>query len=101
MCFNEVKELIKQDGKEDKWKQIQRCETCEINSRCDMLEDKPLIDFTVKKSGMVKSDEGINGEWWIGDEVNDDNKIDELHFRALDHIWKEALDWANEIVLPL
>ena len=54
---------------------------------------------------MIKTHGNLEGEWWI-DKVseaadeNDLSKVAELHFRALNHIWKEALDWANEIMMP-
>ncbi len=72
------------------------CERCERISRCDGLEDKPLIYFEVTDHGMIKSSGKLEGEWWIEDKSD----LLELHYRALDLIWKEALDWANEIVLP-
>jgi hypothetical protein len=45
---------------------------------------------------MIQSSGKLEGEWWIKDKPD----LDELHYRTLDLIWKEALDWANEIVLP-
>ena len=72
------------------------CEQCQRIVRCDRLEDKPLIHFSVTQHGMIQSSAELEGEWWIGDKSN----LLELHYRALDLIWKQALDWANEIVLP-
>ncbi len=72
------------------------CERCERISRCDGLEDKPLISFEVTQHGMITSSGKLKGEWWIKDKPD----LDELHYRALDLIWKEALDWANEIIVP-
>ena len=77
-------------------KTTKTCERCERIARCDGLEDKPLISFEVTKHGMIKSSGKLEGEWWIED-IPD---LVELHYRALDVIWKEALDWANEIILP-
>ncbi len=45
---------------------------------------------------MIKSSGKLKGEWWIEDKSD----LLELHYRALDLIWKDALDWANEIILP-
>ena len=72
------------------------CKNCERIRRCDGLEDKPLISFEVSQHGMIQSSGKLEGEWWIKDKPD----LDELHYRAIDLIWKEALDWANEIILP-
>lgn len=98
LCFTKV-EKPREDKTED------QCQSCQCVGRCDKLEDKPLIDLLVNRSGMIKSRGNLEGEWCIGNdsEATDDNdlsKIVELHFRALNHIWKDALDWANEIILP-
>jgi len=45
---------------------------------------------------MIQSSGELEGEWWIEDKSN----LLELHYRALDLIWKQALDWSNELVLP-
>ena len=88
LCFSDCiyPNLNKQNG----------CERCERILRCDGLEDKPLISFEVTQHGMIQSSGKLKGEWWIKD-IPD---LDELHYRTLDLIWKEALDWANEIILP-
>jgi hypothetical protein len=72
------------------------CGRCERILRCDGLEDKPLISFEINPHGMIQSSGKLEGEWWIKDKPD----LDELHYRALDLIWKDALDWANEIILP-
>ncbi len=72
------------------------CKKCERIVRCDGLEDKPLISFEVTQHGMIQSSGKLEGEWWI----KNDPDLDELHYRTLDLIWKEALDWANEIIVP-
>ncbi len=77
-------------------KKTNKCKKCERIDRCDGLEDKPLINFSVTQQGMIQSSAELEGEWWIGDKSN----LLELHYRAMDLIWKQALDWANEIVLP-
>ena len=69
---------------------------CQRTTRCDGLEDKPLISFEVTQHGMIQSSGKLEGEWWIEDKSD----LLELHYRALDFIWKEALDWTNEIILP-
>lgn len=69
---------------------------CERIARCDGLEDKPLISFEVTQHGMLQSSGKLEGEWWIEDRSD----LLELHYRVIDLIWKDALDWANEIILP-
>ena len=72
------------------------CKECQRTVRCDRLEDKPLISFEVTQHGMIQSSGKLEDEWWIEDKSD----LLELHYRALDLIWKDALDWANEIILP-
>ncbi len=72
------------------------CQECQRTVRCDGLEDKPLISFEINQHGMIQSSGKLEGEWWIKDKSD----LVELHYRALDLIWKDALDWANEIILP-
>lgn len=84
----------------------------------NIQENKPLLEFSVNKNGLVESNRGVTGKWWIGerhkakDETTEEKKneskdrakqLDELcemHFRAMRHIWKDALKWTNENLLP-
>ena len=68
-----------------------KCKNCEIITRCDRLEDKPLLKFTVDRNGLIKSGEKMDDEWWIEEE-----DLSDLHLRALDFIWGKALEWTNE-----
>lgn len=72
------------------------CKNCERIARCDGLEDKPLLQFTVNKNGLIKAGGDIDDEWWIKE--NED--LLDLHLRALDFIWGKALEWTNENLLP-
>ena len=45
---------------------------------------------------MIQFSGELEGEWWIEDNSN----LLELHYRAMDLIWKQALDWSNENLLP-
>lgn len=72
------------------------CKNCERIARCDRLEDKPLAQFSVNRNGIIKSKDKFEDEMWTT-EIED---LLDLHYRILDLIWKDALDWANEIVLP-
>jgi len=88
-------------------KDTEKCKRCERITRCDGLEDKPIIQFTVNRHGIVTSRGELDDEWRIEDPKQDKEKLKEitkslldLHYRALDHIWKDALDWTNENILP-
>lgn len=102
----------------DKKKKEEECMNCERISRCDGLDDNPILKFSLNRHGMIKSTE-LRDEWWIketkkeGEEMvllptkkNPPNKdtleevLKDMHYRALDFIWKEALDWNNEIIMP-
>lgn len=79
-------------------------------------EDRAFVEFFVNKHGMIQSNGGIEGEWWIGKEYKEEgdikdekeketrdkqlDQVAELHFRALNHIWKDAVTWTNETLLP-
>lgn len=69
---------------------------CQRTVRCDNLEDKPLIQFSVNRHGMIQSSGKLEGELWT---TNEEDLLD-LHYRAIDLIWKDALEWANEIMMP-
>ncbi len=73
-----------------------KCENCERIVRCDRLEDKPLLQFTVNRNGLIKAGGDIDDEWWIKEKED----LLDLHLRALDFIWGKALDWTNENLLP-
>lgn len=57
LCFSDCLFPGKNDSK--------KCENCERIVRCDRLEDKPLIQFSVNQNGMIKSNGDLNDEWWI------------------------------------
>ena len=68
---------------------------CQRTTRCDGLEDKPLIQFSVNRQGIIHSNGELEDEWWI----KDDEDLLDFHYRSLDLIWKQALDWSNENIL--
>ncbi len=72
------------------------CKNCERITRCDRLEDKPLLQFTVNRNGLIKAVGEINDEWWIKEKED----LLDLHLRAVDFIWGKALEWTNENLLP-
>ena len=83
------------------------CVYCDRVSRCDRLEHNPLVRFSVNRYGIIRSSGELDDQWRILDSGNKDEEkkkndktILDLHYRALDHIWKDALDWTNENILP-
>jgi hypothetical protein len=83
---------------------------CDRITRCDGLEDKPLLRYMVNRHGRIRSAE-IDDEWWIVPLGTDDTKnkklikenqetLADLHYRAIDRIWSDAVDWTNEKILP-
>lgn len=70
---------------------------CGIISRCDGLEDKPLLSLSVSSLGTIESVDKLENEVWDREKEKD---LLDLHYRALDKIWVEALAWTNETLLP-
>jgi len=82
------------------------CKYCDRVPRCDRFEDKPLVKFSINRDGILRSSGDLDDQWRISDtgkkdeeEENNKNILD-LNYRALDHIWRDALDWTNENILP-
>lgn len=95
LCFREC--IFPEESK--------KCKRCERIARCDGLEDKPIIQFTVDRHAIIKSRGELDDEWPIadtGEEKENENKknLRDLHYRTLDNIWKDALDWTNETIRP-
>lgn len=92
---------------------------CQRIGRCDGLEDKPLLKIMIDGHGAIKSEE-LEDEWRLSCKnhepenaesqagEDDKDKIDEadgkilaeIHYRAVEKIWRDALDWTNENLLP-
>jgi hypothetical protein len=70
---------------------------CSIIERCDGLEDKPLIAFSVTSLGIIEASNKFENELWDRENPKD---LYDLHYRALDTIWVDALSWTNEPILP-
>lgn len=82
------------------------CYICDRIGRCDQLEDKPLLKFSVDRDGIIQSSDKFEGDLWkiyVEDKkVEDKNKesLLDLHYRAIEHILEEAFYWTNENLLP-
>lgn len=74
-------------------------------------EDKPLAHFAVNDLGKISIKGKLDDEWWLYDPKVDCDKdkdplgdrkkaVQEMHYRALDLIWRDALNWVNEPLLP-
>lgn len=74
----------------------------------DKWEARPLACFAVSDLGEVTIKGKLDDEWWLSDtadkkSVSDKQRekiVKELHYRALDLIWRDALNWVNEPLLP-
>lgn len=87
-----------------------KCYVCDRICRCDQLEDKPLLKFSVDRDGMIQSPDKFEGKLWkidVDDKIDVEDKKDkniesllDLHYQAIDHILEEAFYWANENLLP-
>ena len=73
-------------------------------------EEKALLQFTVDHRGKVSAEDKLSDEWWLTvvkknknrdkDKKDNDKMVSDLHFRALDLIWRDALNWTNENLTP-
>lgn len=71
-------------------------------------EEKALMRFVVDDLGKICAEDKLSDEWWLtvaeqdNKKVEQDNKkmVSDLHFRALDLIWRDALNWRNENLMP-
>lgn len=81
---------------------------CERLGRCDGLEDKPFAQFSIDRHGRIQSNNNIEGEWLFSvnnkgvedDKTKNKKDLSEIHYLTLVHIWKDALSWVNEKILP-
>ncbi|MFH1974777.1 MAG: hypothetical protein ABIJ52_04350 [Pseudomonadota bacterium] len=86
-----------------------KCDACDRIVRCDKLEDKPLLKFSVDRDGMIQSPDKFEDKLWMiyvenadVEEKKDKNieSLLDLHYQAVEHILEEAFYWANENLLP-
>ena len=73
-----------------------------VITRCDGLEDKPMLELTINHQGRIVAKQGLDDEWWIGEKLDSEIKkgLAELHYQTMAVIWHDALNWANEKLLP-
>lgn len=89
LCFNECISIEKKGE-------------CQQTARCDNLEDKPILSFSVNRQGLIAATGSLEGEWWLipGKTKKRIDQIKDLHYRAMEHIWEDALSWTNEKLIP-
>ena len=64
-------------------------------------EEKPLLSFSVDDLGKISSEGKLEDEWWLTGNGKDVHAaVEEMHYRALNLIWHDALNWVNEPLLP-
>lgn len=99
LCFTKCLDSDRTTGNNDK-----KCDVCDRIGRCDKLEDKPLLNFSVDRDGMIQSPDKFEGKLWKIDVEDKKNKniesLLDLHYQAIEHILEEAFYWTNETLLP-
>lgn len=80
----------------------QKCRTCDSINECDYREDKPLMKFNINKEGIISSNDQLEDNWHLlkNDKEEQRKNIANMHFRAIEYIWIDALYWVNEKLLP-
>lgn len=71
----------------------------------DKKEEKPLLRFSVNDIGRISTKGTLTDEWWLRATPKSAPKdarkaVSEMHYRALDCICRDALNWVNEPYLP-
>lgn len=70
----------------------------------EQWEEKPLAFLSVDALGKISMKGKSNDQWWLSsshDVDEDDEEVAaEIHYRTLDLIWRDALNWVNEPLLP-
>jgi hypothetical protein len=106
LCFNKIK-----DNKKKQCKTFEACcDHCERTGRCDGLEDKTFLKLLINRYGAIRSGE-LEDEWQLslcaedtGARTTKKDKLAKgiltgIHYRAMDKIWRDALEWTNENIL--
>jgi len=64
-------------------------------------EEKPLASLSVSDQGKVCIKGKLHDEWWLtGNKRDVKAAVQEMHYRVLNHISSDALNWVNEPLLP-
>ncbi|MBT3293720.1 MAG: hypothetical protein HN919_03115 [Verrucomicrobia bacterium] len=64
-------------------------------------QERPLACFFLDSLGKVSIKGKLQDEWWLtGTEADTQAAVEEMHYRVLDMIWRDALNWTNEPLLP-
>jgi len=73
-------------------KESEECKRCERITRCDGLEDKPIIQFTVDRHGIVKSRGELDDEWRIEDpkEGKEEEKEKPMMWDTIKGVYKRS-----------
>ncbi len=61
-----------------------------------------MLELVINHEGRITAKQGLDNEWWLDDELDPEMKKDlaEMHYLTMEMIWHDALNWANEKLLP-
>lgn len=65
---------------------------CQRVARCDQREDKALLTARMSKFGVITNVPGLKGSW----SNEEPGRLIELHYRVLERVWRDALEWVGE-----
>ena len=77
-------------------KDLKKCEACERVGRCDGYEDNAFIKFSINRHKLIQCMDKFEEASWLITKKD----LTDLHYRALEKIWAEALAWTNENLFP-
>ncbi len=66
-------------------------------------ESRPLVCFSVDDLGKISNKGKLDDVWWLtheGDDSDVTKAVKEMHYRTLDLVWHDALNWVSEPLLP-
>ncbi|RJQ57337.1 MAG: hypothetical protein C4530_12780 [Desulfobacteraceae bacterium] len=67
----------------------------------NIKEKRPLFNLSVDEYGKISAKGKLDDEWWFErGEEEDEKSLKEMHNRVLDLVWRDALNWMNEALLP-
>lgn len=73
----------------------QQAKASEVLKAAPEKEVSPLAQFLVDDQGRIRGSGKKDDEWWLTEEAT----VREMHYVAIDLIWRRALTWCNEGLL--
>lgn len=73
-------------------------------------ENRPLFSLSVDEYGKISAKGKLDDEWYFksgaekeekeNEKKENEKALKEMHYRVLDLVWRDALNWGNEALLP-